>query len=102
MWWLDSRPRSEEAAVTAPQDPYSDIMRQSQDAMRAAADMWAQAFQQVFRQPGAVPAGPEQVIDQVFDFAIKLLNAQRDFTKQLVASGAAAAETVRSGMSRGT
>jgi hypothetical protein len=40
------------------------------------------------------------VIDQVFDFAGQILNAQRDFAKQLVATGTAMAEKARDGVSQ--
>ena len=35
------------------------------------------------------------MIDQVFDFATMLLNAQRDFAKQLVATASAATEGLK-------
>jgi len=89
--------------MATPQDPYADVVKQSQDAMRAAFDTWAQSVQQVFGQfSGAAPVGPEQVIDQVFDFAIKMLNAQRDFAKQLAASSRTTAESVRSSVTPGS
>ena len=42
------------------------------------------------------------MIDQVFDFAGQVLNAQRDFAKQLVATSTAIAEKARDGVSRAT
>ena len=70
--------------MTSPQQ-YTDTFKQTQDTMIAAFDAWTQAFQQGLGQlPGAGAVDPQQVIDQVFDFATMLLNAQRDFAKQLV------------------
>ena len=70
--------------MTSPQQ-YTDTFKQTQDTMIAAFDAWTQAFQQGLGQlPGAGAVDPQQVIDQVFDFATMVLNAQRDFAKQLV------------------
>ena len=76
--------------MTSPQQ-YTDTFKQTQDTMIAAFDAWTQAFQQGLGQlPGAGAVDPQQVIDQVFDFATMLLNAQRDFAKQLVVTSTAA------------
>ena len=81
--------------MTSPQQ-YTDTFKQTQDTMIAAFDAWTQAFQQGLGQlPGASPVDPQQVIDQVFDFANMLLNAQRDFAKQLVATTSAATESLK-------
>ena len=81
----------------AAQDQYSDAFKQTQDTMLSAFDAWTHAFQQGISQlPGSVPVDPSQVIDQVFDFASTLLNVQREFAKQLVASSTARAEALRS------
>jgi hypothetical protein len=83
--------------MSSPQDQYVEAFKQTQDTMRAAFDAWTHAFQQVFGQlSGGAPVNPQQVIDQVFDFATMLLNAQRDFAKQLVATSTAAAESIKS------
>ena len=37
----------------------------------------------------------QQVINQVFDFAAMLLNAQREFAKQLIATSTAAADSLK-------
>ena len=44
---------------------------------------------------GATAVDPRQVIDQVFDFAAMMLNAQREFAKQLVATSTAAAGSLK-------
>jgi hypothetical protein len=81
--------------MTSPQQ-YTETFKQTQDTMIAAFDAWTQAFQQGLGQlPGAAPVDPQQVIDQVFDFATMMLNAQRDFAKQLVATTSAATESLK-------
>jgi hypothetical protein len=81
--------------MTNPQAQYTETFKQTQDTMVAAFDTWTQAFQKGFGQlPGAVPVDPQQVIDQVFEFATMMLNAQRDFAKQLVATSTAATESL--------
>jgi hypothetical protein len=48
--------------------------------------------------PGLTTASavdPNQVIDQVFDFAGKILEVQREFAKNLASTAAAAGETTR-------
>ena len=83
--------------MSTPQDQYVEAFKQTQDMMRTAFDAWTRAFQQGFSQlPSAMPVDPQQVIDQLFDFATMLLNAQRDFAKQLVATSTAATETLKS------
>jgi hypothetical protein len=83
--------------MTNPQAQYTETFKQTQDTMMAAFDALTHAFQQGFTKlPGAVPVDPQQVIDQVFDFATMLLNAQRDFAKQLVATSSAATESLTS------
>ncbi len=83
--------------MSTPQDQYAETFKQTQDTMMTAFNAWTQAFQQSFGQlPGASPVDPQQVIDQVFDFAAMMLNAQREFAKQLVATSTAATESLKS------
>ena len=78
------------------QDQYTEILKQGQDAARAAFETWKKTLQQAFGQlPHPGPISPEQVIDQVYDFAGHVLNAQRDFAKQVLSTSTAAAEKVR-------
>ncbi|HXP55352.1 MAG TPA: hypothetical protein VN847_10365 [Streptosporangiaceae bacterium] len=78
------------------QEQYAELIKQSQDASIAAIETWNRTIQQAFGQlPTAAPINPEQVIDQVYDFAGQVLSAQRDFAKQVIATGTAAAEKVR-------
>jgi hypothetical protein len=83
--------------IMAAQDQYTDAFKQTQDTLLTAFDAWTHAFQQGLSQlPGAVPVDPAQVIDQVFDFTATVLNVQREFAKQLLASSTATAEALRS------
>jgi hypothetical protein len=87
--------------MTTIQEQYSELIKQSQDASRAAIETWTQTFQQAAGQlSGSGLISPNQVIDQVFDFAGQVLNAQRDFAKQLVATSTAMAEKARDGVSQ--
>ena len=87
--------------MTTIQEQYTELIKQSQDASRAAIETWTQTFQQAAGQlSGSGLISPDQVIDQVFDFAGQVLNAQRDFAKQLVATGTAMAEKARDGVSQ--
>ena len=79
------------------EQPYTEMVKQAQDALLTLLDTWTRTFQQALS--AAAPVNPEHLIDQTFDSAGKLvnaqLNAQRQFTKQLTASGTAAAKTVQ-------
>jgi hypothetical protein len=87
--------------MTTIQEQYSELIKQGQDASRAALETWTQTFQQAAGQLSSSGLiRPDQVIDQVFDFAGQILNAQRDFAKQLVATGTAMAEKARDGVSQ--
>ena len=63
---------------------------------QTAVDTWTRAVQDAFGKlsTGSTQADPSQVIDQVFDFATKLLAVQRDFAKNLVKSSSVAGEAV--------
>ena len=89
--------RMEDNIMTTPQDQYTQAFKQTQDTMVAAFDAWTHAFQQgLGHVPGATAVDPKQVIDQVFDFAAMVLNAQREFAKQLIATSTAAAGSLKS------
>jgi hypothetical protein len=83
--------------MSSPQDKYADAMRTSQAAVVAAFESWTKSAQ---RAIGAVPGvggpvEPQQVIDQVFDFAEKMLAVQREFAKSLASTAASAGESAR-------
>ena len=82
--------------MTSVQEQYTEMVKQSQDAVQAAVEAWTKTVQDAFGNlPTTAPVKADEVIDQVFDFATKLLGAQRDFAKHLVATGTTAAETFR-------
>ena len=89
--------------MTTIQDQYAELIKQSQDASIAAIETWNRTAQQAFGQlPTSGLPSPEQAIDQVYDFAGHVLNAQRDFAKQVLATSTAAAEKVREGVAQTT
>jgi acetyl-CoA carboxylase carboxyltransferase component len=79
-------------------EQYTQMVQQSQDAVRAAVENWTKTMQQAMGQlPAttaslAAPYDVNTVIDQVFDLAEKVLEAERDFAKNLIASTTAAGE----------
>jgi hypothetical protein len=82
--------------MTTIQDQYTELLKQGQDAALAALQTCKKTFQQALDQlPHPGPVSPEHVIDQVYDFAGHLLNAQRDLAKQVLATSTAAAGRVR-------
>ncbi len=86
------------------EQPYTEMVKQAQDALLTLLDTWTRTFQQALS--AAAPVNPEHLIDQTFDSAGKLvnaqLNAQRQFIKQAAASGTAVTETVRAGTAQMT
>ncbi len=78
------------------QEQYLEVMQQSQQAVLNAVDSWTKTVQE---SAGTLPTGPaqvdpRQVVDQVFDFAEKLLEMQRDFARNLLQSSAALQENL--------
>jgi hypothetical protein len=79
------------------QEQYAELFKQGQDAALAALETWSRTIQQTVSQLPS-PAGlfqPTQAIDQFYDLAGQVLDAQRDLAKQVLATGTAAAEKVR-------
>ena len=86
---------------------YTEMIKQAQDTLLAMLGTWTRTFQQALGGLSATaPANSEHLIDQTFDFAGRLmnaqLNAQRQFAKQAAASGTAVAETVQAGAAQVT
>jgi hypothetical protein len=77
-------------ATRAVQDQYLATVRQSQQAVVDAVNAWASAMKEITPAvPVATPAElpkPTEVIDNAFDFAQKLLDAQRDFSQHVIAA----------------
>jgi len=83
------------------QEQYAELLKQGQDDALAALKTWNRTIQRAFGQlqtTGLTSA--QQVIDEVYDFAAHVLDAQREFAKQLIATSTTAAEKVRDGMAQ--
>src|SRR5215207_10394721 len=77
-------------------EQYTELVQQSQEAVRTAVDNWTKTVQQAMGQlpATAVPFDASQVVDQVFDLAEKVLEAQREFAKNLISTSTAAGEAL--------
>jgi hypothetical protein len=84
--------------MTSPQEQYAQAMRTSQEAVVGAVESWTKSVQSAFGQTPELPSlsvDPNQVIDQVFDFAEKMLEVQREFAKSLAQAAASATGGMR-------
>lgn len=84
--------------MSSPQEQYAEVLRSSQDAVVEAMESWTRSARDVFGQMSGTPrtaVEPTQVIDQVFDFAERMLEVQREFSKSLAATAASAGESVQ-------
>jgi hypothetical protein len=77
--------------------PFTQFFTQGQDAVRTTVENWTNT---VKAAAGQVPAlasqfDAEAAVDQYYDLNEKVLEAQRDFAKRLLATGAAVAATVK-------
>ena len=78
-------------ATRAAQDQYLTAVRQSQHAVVDAIAAWSRAVQDITPKTPPIPAidslpKPQEIIDNTFDFAQKLLDAQRDFTHNIISA----------------
>ena len=74
--------------MSSPTEQYTESLRKSQEAVLDAMQAWTKSAQNAFSVPAAGFAGqpnPDQVIDQVFDFAEQMLAVQRQFAKNMAA-----------------
>ena len=83
--------------MTIDTEQYTQFFKQGQDAVRTTVETWTDT---VKAAAGQVPAlasqfDAEAAVDQYFDLNEKVLEAQRDFAKQLLATGAAVAASVK-------
>lgn len=84
--------------MSSPQDTYTETLRSGQDAVVKAFETWTDTAKDAWTNTSgaATPeVDPQQVIDQVFDFAEKMLAVQREFAKSLAVTAASATEAVR-------
>ena len=84
--------------MTQPQDQYRELVQQSQEAFQNAVETWTKTVQDTMSSAGA-PANPaqvdpQQVVDQVFEFAERMLAMQKDFTRNLIQSSVALQQSV--------
>jgi hypothetical protein len=84
--------------MTSSQDTYTQSLRSAQDAVVQAFTTWTDTAKGAWATaPGAATpeVDPQQVVEQVFDFAEKMLAVQREFAKSLAATAASATEAAR-------
>lgn len=83
------------------QEQYAELLKQGQDDALAALKTWNRTIQRAFGQFETTGlATAEQVINEVYDFAAHVLDAQRELAKRLIATGNTAAERVRDGIAQ--
>ena len=83
--------------MTQPQDQYRNLVQQSQEAFQNAVETWTKTVQDTMSSTGvptAAPVDPQQVVDQVFDFAERMLAMQKEFTHQLIQNSVALQQTL--------
>ena len=74
--------------MSSPTEQYTESLKKSQEAVLDAIQAWTKSAQNAFSVPAAGLSGqtnPDQVIDQVFDFAEQMLAVQRQFAKNMAA-----------------
>ena len=84
--------------MSNPQEQYTEVLQNSQQAVIGALDSMSKAAQQAFSAvPNApvAPVDPTEVIDQVFDFAGQLLESQRAFAKSLTQASSQMGDNLR-------
>jgi len=99
------------------QDQYTDTLRQSQEAWSGAIETWTNGVQKAFGASSVAPfngtangspfnfsaftvspwggTDPTATIDQMFDFAEKALEVQREFVKNLASATVSVGQAVR-------
>ena len=82
-------------AAQASQDQILAAVRQSQQAVVEAVAAWAKTVENIIPTTPTLPGSdelpnPDAVVDNAFDFASKLLDAQRDFAHSVIAAAAPA------------
>lgn len=80
-------------AAKASQDQILTSVRQSQQAVVDAVAAWAKAVENLVPPVPSLPGAdelpkPEAVVDNAFDFASKLLDAQHEFARSVLAAAA--------------
>ena len=83
--------------MTIDTEQYTQLVQQGQDAVLTTIETWTDT---VKAAAGQVPAlasqfDAEAAVDQYFDLNERVLEAQRDFAKRLLATGASVAATIK-------
>ena len=83
--------------MTIDTEQYTQFFQQGQDALRSTLETWTNTVKTVAGQvPSLAPQfDAEAAIDRYFDLNEKVLEAQRDLAKRVIATGAAVAATVK-------
>lgn len=83
--------------MTAFPTEYTEYVQQGQDAVKSAFETWTKTIQDFTGSltPLTPATDPSAAIDQVFDFAAKVLDVQRKFAKEIAQTTASTGETVQ-------
>jgi hypothetical protein len=75
-------------AVQTAQDEFVSAVRQNQQAILDSVAAWSKAVHEIVPTGPSLDAfpKPENVVDNAFDFAHKLLDAQREFARGMIAA----------------
>lgn len=81
--------------MTTVQEQYGEVLQQGQQAVLNSVNAWNKTFQETVGSWATTPGryAPEQVVDQVYDFAGKVLESQRELVKTVWTTTAQATET---------
>lgn len=83
--------------MTTIQDQYTELLKQGQDTALSTLKTFNRTFERAFGQlPAAGLTTLGKVVDDVYDFAGQVLDAQRYFARQIITDSAGTAEKVRS------
>ena len=83
--------------MTIDTEQYAQFFKQGQDAVRTTVETWTNTVRTAAAQVPALASqfDAEAAVDQYFDLNEKVLEAQRDFAKRLLAPGASVAATIK-------
>jgi hypothetical protein len=84
--------------MSSPQEQFAAAVRSTQAQAADAVETWTKITQEAFGKIGDAPAKapqPDQVIDQVFDFAEKMLEGQREFAHKMLGMSEKVGEAAR-------
>ena len=84
--------------MSSPQEQFAAAVRSTQAQAVDAVETWTKITQDAFGKisdaPGKAPR-PDDVIDQVFDFAEKMLEGQREFAHKVLGMSETVGEAAR-------